>query len=88
MSMTRGEMFFSVKLEGANRESTSPPGASRTPDTFLVQTFREYLRGHAVQWFEEEGLGDKTFEKIIPLFEEKFSGPKTAEDGALIAEAP
>jgi hypothetical protein len=56
-------------------------------NTFLLQNFRGYLRGHALQWFEEERLGDKTFEEIIPLFGEKFSKPNTAEDGGLIAEA-
>ncbi|KAJ4265795.1 hypothetical protein NW764_015545 [Fusarium oxysporum] len=68
MSMTRGEMFFLEKLEDANRESTS----------------RTYLRGHTLQWFEEERPG---VEEIILLFEEKFSKPNTAEDGSLIAEA-
>ncbi|KAL5592905.1 hypothetical protein FOBRF1_013213 [Fusarium oxysporum] len=71
MSMTRGEMFFSGKLEDANRESTS----------------HTYLGGHALQWFEEERPGDKTFEEIIALFKEKFSKRNTAEDGSLIAEA-
>ncbi|TXB97968.1 hypothetical protein FocTR4_00017164, partial [Fusarium oxysporum f. sp. cubense] len=56
-------------------------------NTFLLQTFRGYLKGHALQLFEEERLGDKTLKDIIPLFEEKFSKPNTAEDDALIAEA-
>ncbi|ENH75950.1 hypothetical protein FOC1_g10001373, partial [Fusarium oxysporum f. sp. cubense race 1] len=45
-------------------------------NTFLLQTFRGYLKGHALQLFEEERLGDKTLKDIIPLFEEKFSKPK------------
>ncbi|KAF4964415.1 hypothetical protein FSARC_7650 [Fusarium sarcochroum] len=56
-------------------------------NTFLLQRLRWYLRGHALQWFEEERLGDKTFEEIIPLFDKKFSTPNTAEDGKLIITA-
>ncbi|KAJ0135438.1 Uncharacterized protein HZ326_21532 [Fusarium oxysporum f. sp. albedinis] len=64
-----------------------PLEQAEPPNTFLLQTFRGYLKGHALQLFEEERLGDKTLKDIIPLFEEKFSKPNTAEDGAPLAEA-
>ncbi|KAF5604887.1 ribonuclease H [Fusarium pseudoanthophilum] len=98
----RGEIFFSGKQEDCKpriflmyvkkvvkRENPDLelPEEQELENTFLIQAFQKYLRGKALRWFEEERLGEKTFEEIALQFEEKFSKPNTAEDSALIAEA-
>ncbi|RKK73006.1 hypothetical protein BFJ71_g17455 [Fusarium oxysporum] len=60
--------------------------AGRTPKHLSVTNLPQVFEGHTLQWFEEERPGDKTFEEIIPLFEDKFSKPNTAEDDALVAQ--
>ncbi|WKT54331.1 hypothetical protein QSH57_004915 [Fusarium oxysporum f. sp. vasinfectum] len=61
--------------------------AGQTPKHLSVTNVPQVFGGHTLQWFEEERPGDKTFEEIIPLFEDKFSKPNTAEDDALVAQA-